>query len=54
MDHEERVSLMNGLLPLVAREFPLGELNLLDIFSSPKNIYSEHQEEGKNYETPGH
>lgn len=31
-ESSERAQLMNALLPLVAREFPLAELNLLDAF----------------------
>ncbi len=32
LERSERAELMNTLLPLVAHEFPLSELNLLDAF----------------------
>ena len=35
MSREERASLMNALLPLVAREFPLSDLDFLTAFPSP-------------------
>jgi len=35
MTREERAALMNAMLPLIAREFPLTDLDLLGAFSSP-------------------
>ncbi|PKO24021.1 MAG: hypothetical protein CVU38_00995 [Chloroflexi bacterium HGW-Chloroflexi-1] len=35
LGREERAQLMNSLLPLVAREFPLADLDLLTAFSAP-------------------
>jgi hypothetical protein len=35
LERSERVELMNALLPLVAREFPLEQVNLLDAFPTP-------------------
>ena len=52
MSREERASLMNGLLPLIAREFPLADLDVLTAFSSPKNLYEEGRDESEKYETP--
>ena len=40
MSREERASLMNALLPLVAREVPLAELDFLGVFASPGDRYS--------------
>jgi len=34
LERSERAELMNALLPLVVREFPLTELNLLDAFAT--------------------
>ena len=34
LERSERAELMNALLPLVAREFPLSELNLLEAFAA--------------------
>ncbi len=39
LSREERVALMNALLPLVAREFPLVDLDFLTAFSSPGKGY---------------
>ena len=54
MSREDRASLMNGLLPLVAREFPLADLDFLTAFSSPDNFSGESGDEsgktaGPNY-----
>jgi hypothetical protein len=35
LGHEERAQLMNALLPLVVREFPLAELDLLTACPAP-------------------
>ena len=35
MSREERLSLMNGLLPKIASEFPLADIDVLKAFSSP-------------------
>lgn len=39
LNREERAALMNGLLPLAAREFPLTDLDFLTAFSSPGGGY---------------
>ena len=39
LNREERTALMNALLPLVAREFPLADLDFLTAFSSPGGRY---------------
>ena len=46
-DHkrEERVALMNALLPLAAREFPLAELDFLTAFLSPGGGYRKEASE---------
>ena len=38
MSREEKVSLMNSLLPLMVREFPLGELDILGVFAAPPDV----------------
>ncbi|MEN6481310.1 MAG: hypothetical protein ABFD29_03940 [Anaerolineaceae bacterium] len=40
MDRKERGALMNALLPLVAREFPLIDLDFMTAFPSPSE---DHQ-----------
>jgi len=52
MTREERASLMNGLLPIIAREFPLADLDILTVFSSPKDLYGKGRAEPEKYETP--
>jgi len=39
LSREERTVLMNALLPLATREFPLTNLDFLTSFSSPHNGY---------------
>lgn len=39
LNREDRIALMNGLLPLAAREFPLSELDFLTVFASPGDRY---------------
>ncbi len=39
LSREERAALMNALLPLAAREFPLADLDFLTAFSSPGSRY---------------
>jgi len=39
LSREERTALMNALLPLAAREFPLTDLDFLTAFSSPSRGY---------------
>lgn len=39
LSRADRIALMNGLLPLAAREFPLSELDFLTVFSSPGDRY---------------
>lgn len=39
LSREERAALMNALLPLAAREFPLADLDFLTAFSSPNGEY---------------
>ncbi len=41
MSRKERASLMNDLLPLIAREFPLADLDLLSAFPMPQKSYGE-------------
>lgn len=38
MTREEKASLMNSLLPLMAREFPLNELDILGAFAAPPGV----------------
>ena len=52
MSREERASLMNGLFLIIAREFPLADLDILTTFSSPKDLYGEGWDEPEKYETP--
>ena len=40
LSREDRAALMNGLMPLFAREFPLDQLDLLAAFASPGNQYA--------------
>ncbi|MCD6290653.1 MAG: hypothetical protein J7M34_09140 [Anaerolineae bacterium] len=44
MGREERARLMNGLLPFVVREFPLGDLDILGVFAQ-KDAPSEEDKE---------
>lgn len=37
LNRQERASLMNGLLPVIAKEFPLMDLDLLTAFPAGKN-----------------
>lgn len=41
ISHSERAALMNSLLPLAAREFPLAEINFLAAFPDPTNPYQQ-------------
>lgn len=41
LDRNERKILMNSLLPLAAREFPLTELDIFSAYSSPRQRPSE-------------
>lgn len=45
MSREERASLMNDLLPLVAQEFPLADLDVLSAFPISEDLYGECQDE---------
>lgn len=40
LSQRERVALMNALLPIVAREFPLSEMDFLSAFAAPGNRYN--------------
>jgi Mg/Co/Ni transporter MgtE len=40
LNREERTALMNDMLPLAAREFPLSDLDFLTVFSSPGDRYN--------------
>ena len=40
LSHQERVTLLNALLPIIAREFPLAEANFLAAFASPGDRYA--------------
>ena len=44
LGREERAQLMNALLPLLVREFPLADLDLLATFPAPAS--AEHATEG--------
>lgn len=44
LGREERAQLMNALLPLLVREFPLADLDLLAAFPAPAS--PEHATEG--------
>ena len=39
LSRQERAALMNALLPLAAREFPLADLDFLTAFSFPNSGY---------------
>ncbi len=39
LSHRERVDLMNALLPIAAREFPLAEMDFLSAFAEPGERY---------------
>lgn len=41
LSREERVSLMNSVLPAVAREFPLVEIDFLKAFPNPDDLYAQ-------------
>jgi len=43
LGREERAKLMNGLLPLLAQEFPLDELDILGAFSQTKATIDERK-----------
>ena len=47
-DRQKRGELMNALLPVVAREFPLAELDFLTTFASPGDRYSPQSSEEDN------
>jgi len=40
LSHQERVALLNNLLPIIAREFPLAEADFLSAFDSPGDRYA--------------
>jgi len=40
MERAERATLMNALLPVIAREFPLTEADFLSAFASPGDRYA--------------
>lgn len=40
LNREERVALMNALLPIAAREFPLSEIDFLSAFTAPGDRYN--------------
>jgi hypothetical protein len=40
MSRQERAELLNALLPIIAREFPLAEADLLTVFASPGDYYA--------------
>lgn len=40
LDRQERAALMNALLPMAVREFPLTDLDLLGTFSTPGQGFS--------------
>lgn len=51
MSREERASLMNTLLPLIAQKFPLADLDILTVFSSPKDLYGASRDKPEENET---
>lgn len=40
LSRKERTALMNALLPIVAREFPLSEIDFLSAFAAPGDHYN--------------
>jgi len=40
LSHQERIALLNALLPISAREFPLAEADFLTAFASPGDRYA--------------
>jgi len=46
LGREERAKLMNALLPKVAREFPLADLDILGAFSSAGESFMEEEKKG--------
>lgn len=46
MSRRERVALMNALLPIVAREFPLAEVDFLSAFAAPGDRYNPENLDG--------
>lgn len=40
LSRQDRVALMNALLPIVAREFPLSEVDFLSAFAAPGDRYN--------------
>jgi hypothetical protein len=40
LSRQERVALMNTILPIVAREFPLSEIDFLSVFAAPGDRYN--------------
>lgn len=40
LSRQERIALMNALLPIVAREFPLSEIDFLSAFAAPGDYYN--------------
>lgn len=46
LSHRERVALMNALLPSVAREFPLVEMDFLSAFGAPVKRYNPEHPDG--------
>lgn len=46
LSRRERVALMNSLLPIVAREFPLSEVDFLSAFAAPGDRYNPENRDG--------
>ncbi len=40
LNRQERAALLNAMLPIIAREFPLAELDFLSAFASPGDSYA--------------
>ena len=40
LSHQDRIALLNALLPISAREFPLAEADFLTAFASPGDRYA--------------
>lgn len=45
LNRQRRVALANALFPIIAREFPLAELDFLTTFSSPGDHYAPQSSE---------
>ena len=46
LERADRAALMNALLPILAQEFPLADLDILGAFSAAGDPWAEQDEEG--------